>query len=93
MPLVFLMRLQHVQLPIRVTYPEEIRYVSALLATGLIEATFVALDGTKARYNSVRHVATVHRITAEGLKEIAALGNLSSLVGASLACARRLHLI
>lgn len=43
MPLLFLMRLQQVQLPVRVADPEEVRYVSVLLATGLIEAEIRAL--------------------------------------------------
>ena len=93
MPLLFLMKLQHVRLPIRITYPEEMRHVTVLLATGLIEATIVAVQGASAKYNTSPLVATVHRITNEGYKEIAGMGNLSAFVGASLTHARRLHLI
>jgi len=40
MPLFLLLRLHRVQLPVRVTDPEEVRQVSMLLAIGLIEAEF-----------------------------------------------------
>jgi hypothetical protein len=69
MPRLFLMRLLHVQLPVRITNPEEIRFVSVLLATGLIEAEIQALDST-ARYAASR-VAQVLRITEDGFAELA----------------------
>ena len=43
MPLFLLLRLHRVQLPVRVTDPEEVRQVSLLVATGLIEAEFAAM--------------------------------------------------
>jgi hypothetical protein len=42
MPYLFLMRLLHLQLPVRITDPEDIRAVSVLVATGLIEAEIQA---------------------------------------------------
>ncbi|MCR8958792.1 hypothetical protein M0765_013960 [Variovorax sp. S2] len=68
MPLSFLQRLQHVQLPVRVAEPEEIRHVSVLLATGLIEAEITTLKTTTS-YASPR-LATVVRITKEGRAEL-----------------------
>lgn len=68
MPLLFLMKLQHRRLPLRVVKSEEIRRVSVLLATGLIEAEIQALDSTT-RY-APSQAATVIRITEEGLAEI-----------------------
>jgi len=68
MPLLFLMKLQHRRLPLRVVKAEEIRRVSVLMATGMIEAEIEALDST-ARY-AASQAATVVRITEEGLAEI-----------------------
>jgi hypothetical protein len=69
MPILLLLRLQRVQLPVRVTDPEEVRQVSMLMATGLIHAEFEAIR-TRAR-RTTWHVATVTRITEEGLAELA----------------------
>lgn len=69
MPLSFLCRLQHVQLPVQVAEPQEIRHVCVLAATGLIEAEFVALNA-RAPY-ALPGLATVFRITDEGRAEIA----------------------
>jgi hypothetical protein len=91
MPLLFLMRLQHVQLPVRVGCPEEVRHVSVLLATGLIEADIQSLEST-ARYAASR-VATVRRITDEGLAEIAKMGDVPDFVKASMDFARGFRLI
>ena len=65
MPLLFLMRLLHTQLPVQVVEPEEIRDVSVLMATGLIEAKMTALqpEGLYAKAS----MATVESITDEGL--------------------------
>lgn len=68
MPCFFLIRLLHLQLPARITDPEDIRAVSVLLATGLIEAEIQALESTR-RYAAPR-VATVIRITEDGLAEL-----------------------
>lgn len=69
MPLLLLLRLQNVQLPVQVTDPQEVRYVSVLLATGLIEAEFSTL---KTRVpHAIQQVATVVRITEDGFAEIA----------------------
>jgi hypothetical protein len=68
MPLLFLMKLQQRRLPLRVVKAEEIRRVSVLLATGLIEAEIGALAPT-VRY-AASQVATVVRITEAGFAEI-----------------------
>jgi len=85
------MRLQQVQLPVRVADPEEVRYVSVLLATGLIEAEINAL-GSSARY-AASQVATVIRITEDGLAEIAKMGDVPELVKTSMRFARGLRLM
>jgi hypothetical protein len=74
MPILLLLRLQRVQLPVRVTDTEEVRQVSMLVATGLIEAEFEAIR-TRAR-QAVWHVATVTRITEEGMAELAAVSDV-----------------
>ena len=91
MPLLFLMRLQHMQLPIRVADPEDVRHVSVLLATGLIEADITVLKST-ARYASAQ-VATVTRITEDGLAEIAKMGDVPRFVETSMRFARGLRLM
>ncbi|MDQ0028087.1 hypothetical protein J2X90_005940 [Variovorax paradoxus] len=91
MPLLFLMRLQQVQLPVRVANPEEVRYVSVLLATGLIEAEIRALR-SNGRY-AASQVATVVRITEDGLAEIAKMGDIPELVKTSMRFARGLRLM
>ena len=63
------MRLMRARLPLRVADPEDIRGVSVLLATGLIEAEIPALEPT-VRYTAPR-VATVIRITEDGFAELA----------------------
>ncbi|KQU83577.1 hypothetical protein ASC78_13105 [Variovorax sp. Root318D1] len=71
MPLSFLSRLHRVQLPVRVTHPDEVRMISVLLATGLVEAEFSTIP------SHIRHaeerVATVTRITEDGLAELGAI--------------------
>jgi len=76
MPLSFLSRLQRVQLPVRVTDPEEIRKVSVLMATGLIEAEFNVVPSRETRERN--RVPTVVRITKDGLAELAAAGESPS---------------
>lgn len=78
MPLLFLLRLQHMQLPVRVSCPEELRHVSVLLATGLIDGEILALEST-ARYTASK-LAKVVRITEAGMKEIAKMGDWRELV-------------
>lgn len=90
--LLFLMRLQHVPLPARITDPAELRHVSVLTATGLIEATIETLT-TKARYNISLRQATVLCITDEGLKELEAMKDLPQFAGTSMGLTGRLHLI
>lgn len=91
MPLLFLMRLQHVQLPVRVADRREVRYVSVLVATGLIEAEITTLKAT-ARYPASQ-VATVIRITEDGLAEIAKMGDVPQFVKTSMRFARGLRLM
>ena len=68
MPYLFLMRLLHLQLPARITDPEDLQATSVLLATGLIEAEIEKPQST-ARYAASR-AATVFRITEEGYAEV-----------------------
>jgi hypothetical protein len=82
MPLSFLKRLQHVQLPVRVACPEEIRHVSVLLATGLIEAEITTLTSTAAYLSS--SLATVTRITADGIAELAKMSDLPAPMKTSM---------
>ncbi|MET3443600.1 hypothetical protein ABIC94_004406 [Variovorax paradoxus] len=91
MPLLFLMRLLHTPLPVRVVLPEEIRNVSVLLATGLIRAEIAALKPT-GPYAASR-MATVTGITSEGLAEIAKMGDLPTFVKTSMQLARGLRLM
>ncbi|MDP9928583.1 hypothetical protein [Variovorax paradoxus] len=86
MPLLFLMRLQHTPLPVRVVQPKEIRNVSVLVATGLIEAEIFPLKPTDP-YAASR-MATVMRITEEGLAEIAKMGELPKFAKTSMRFAR-----
>ena len=68
MPLYFLMRLQHLQLPLRVQTPEEIKLVSVLKATGMIEAEIYPLEATESY--APAQMAIVNCITEEGLAEL-----------------------
>ncbi|MCJ9674763.1 hypothetical protein [Neorhizobium sp. SHOUNA12B] len=91
MPLLFLMRLQHVQLPVHVVCPEEIRCVSVLAATGLVEAE-IAPRMPAAPYAPSR-LATVLRITESGLAEIVKMGEVPELVKRSMQITRRFRLM
>ncbi|MDQ0570079.1 hypothetical protein QFZ42_001913 [Variovorax paradoxus] len=91
MPLLFLMRLQHVQLPVRVSCPEEIRHVSVLLSTGLIEAEIATLE-PNTPYASSR-LATVVRITAAGVAELAKMSDMPALRRTALQFGRGLRLM
>jgi adenine deaminase len=68
MPLYFLMRLQHLQLPLRVETREEIKLVSVLKATGLIEAEIHPLQSHGSYAPPA--TATVICITDEGKTEL-----------------------
>ncbi|MET3441406.1 hypothetical protein ABIC94_002164 [Variovorax paradoxus] len=83
MPLWFLLQLQLEELPVRVFEPEEVRYVSVLTATGLVEAEIGALEAT-ARYTPSR-AATVTRITEHGHAEIARIEDMPEPAPASTA--------
>jgi hypothetical protein len=91
MALLFLMRLQHVQLPVRVACPEELRHVSVLVATGLIEADIGPLN-SNGRYASSR-LATVLRITEAGLAELAKMSEVPKLVKTSMQFTRGFRLM
>ena len=91
MPLSFLNRLQHVQLPVRVANPEEIRHVSVLLATGLIEAEIKTLKPTSPYVSS--RMATVIRITEDGRAEIAKMGNVPAPIKTLMQFNRGLRLM
>ena len=91
MPLLFLMRLLHTQLPVQVVEPEEIRHVSVLMATGLIEGKITSLEpaGPYARAS----MATVAGITEEGFAEIAKLGDMRNFAQRSMRFARGARLM
>lgn len=91
MPLLFLLRLQHEQLPVRVASPEELRHVSVLMATGLIEAEILA-PKSAARYAASR-AATVVRITEAGRAEIAKMGDVPEPAKTAVQFARGLRLM
>lgn len=91
MPLLLLMRLLHTPLPVRVVELEEIRDVSVLIATGLIEAEISALEPTRSYAAST--MATVQHITDEGLTEIAKMGDVHKFVKTSMRFARALRLM
>lgn len=91
MPLLFLMRLFHTRLPVQVVQPEEVRHVSVLIATGLIEARITPLHPTGLYVKST--MATVVRITEEGHAEIAKIGNAPKFPKTSMQFARGLRLM
>jgi len=91
MPLLFLLRLSHTPLPVQVVQPEEIRHVSVLVATGLIEARIAPLAPTALYVQSA--MATVTRITEEGHAEIAKIGNAPGFPATSMRLAGGLRLM
>ncbi|BEP52322.1 MULTISPECIES: hypothetical protein [Variovorax] len=91
MPLLFLLRLQHTLLPVRVALPEEVRIVSVLVATGLIEAEFAPVR--PAGRDAASRIATVRRITEEGLAELAQMSDAPKFVKTSMQFARGLRLM
>lgn len=91
MPLSFLKRLQHVQLPVRVACPEEIRHVSVLVATGLIDAEITTLSST-APY-ALPRLATVTRITEDGRAELAKMSEVPVPRGTSMQLSRGFRLM
>lgn len=66
---IYLLSLQHVALPKVVTSSEDGLHVSALKATGLIEADIAPALDVAGKYNVAR-TAVVTRITEEGMAEI-----------------------
>jgi hypothetical protein len=72
MHLLFLLRLQHVELPMEIVEPEEIRHVSVLKATGLVEADIAPAIDPSGKFNMAR-TAVVTAITPEGIAEITQL--------------------
>jgi hypothetical protein len=92
MPLSFLMRLLHTQLPVQVVEPDEIRDVSVLMATGLIEAKITSLESA-GPYARTASMATVAGITEEGFAEIAKLGDIRNFTQRSMRFARGARLM
>lgn len=72
MPLSYLLRLEHSRLPMHVTDAQDVRRVSVLKATGLVEAE---IDPAFDRGGSYRlaQAALVFQITDEGYAEIASM--------------------
>ena len=91
MPLSFLKRLQHVQLPVRVACPEEIRHVTVLVATGLIDAEMTTPAPTKP--HAVPRLATVIRITDDGRAELATMSEMPALVARPMQFTRGVRLM
>jgi hypothetical protein len=69
MHLLFLLRLQHVELPAEIVRPEEIKHVSVLKATGLVEAEIAPAIDPSGKFNMAR-TAIVTAITEDGIAEI-----------------------
>lgn len=69
MPLFCLMRLQHARFPLRLERPEDVRRISVLAATGLVEAEFDTPAAGKGAYVAPQ-VVVVTRITDHGLQEL-----------------------
>ncbi|WP_207309863.1 hypothetical protein [Variovorax paradoxus] len=69
MHLLFLLRLQHVELPAEIVGPEEIKHVSVLKATGLVEAEIAPAIDPSGKFNMAR-TAIVTAITDDGIAEI-----------------------
>jgi hypothetical protein len=91
MPLSFLMRLLHTQLPVQVVEPEEIRDVSVLIATGLIEAKITLFEPASPYTRA--SMATVTGITEEGFAEIAKLGDVRNFAQRSMRFTRGARLM
>ena len=91
MPLSFLLRLQHTQLPVRVVCPEEIRHVTVLLATGLTEAQVTNLKPTS-RYAS-SSLVTVIGITEAGRAELAKMIDAPAPIKTAMQLPRGLRLM
>jgi hypothetical protein len=69
MPLFCLMRLQHARFPLRLDRPEDVRRISVLAATGLVEAEFAAPAANTGAYVAPQ-VVVVTGITNDGLQEL-----------------------
>lgn len=69
MPLFCLMRLQHARFPLRLEKPEDVRRISILAATGLVEAEFNTPPALKGAY-VVPRIVVVKCITDDGLQEL-----------------------
>ncbi|MEZ2295178.1 hypothetical protein [Variovorax sp. RCC_210] len=74
MPLFCLMRLQHARFPLRLEEPEEVRRISVLAATGLVDAEFGAHPTLRGSYVAPR-IVVVKGITTDGLQELARFVN------------------
>lgn len=69
MPLFCLMRLQHARFPLRLEEPEEIKRISVLAATGLVDAEFDAHPTLRGSYVAPQ-IVVVKGITTDGLQEL-----------------------
>jgi hypothetical protein len=88
MHLLFLLRLQHVELPAEIVRPEEIKHVSVLKATGLVEAEIAPAIDASGKFNMAR-TAIVTAITADGIAEITKLRTERMRPAATWRAARR----
>lgn len=69
MPLFCLMRLQHARFPLRLDRPEDVRRISVLAATGLVEAEFATPAANTGAYLAPQFVV-VKGITDDGRQEL-----------------------
>lgn len=67
--LYFLMKLRHARFPVRIDEPEEIKFVTVLKATGLIEAN-IEPPLVPTRTYVAAQIASVICITEEGMAEL-----------------------
>lgn len=72
MPLTYLLKIAHRRFPIEVTSALEIKRVSVLKATGLIEARISHAAGEDGTYRKAE-IATVFAITAQGREQLFAM--------------------
>lgn len=91
LPLWFLLQMEHECFPLKIADPVEIRYVSVLTATGLVQAEIEALEATK-RY-AVSRRAIVFGITNEGRAEIARIWGTPAPTATSMLRAKSLVLM
>jgi hypothetical protein len=72
MPLTYLLKIAHGRFPLEVTHAPDIRHVSILKATGLVEARISSAVGGGGIYRKAE-IAVVFGLTDEGRRELFAM--------------------